>query len=563
MNSGDITLTVTTNIVLLGFLTVFIDRMEVVRTGPWRPWHAPVVGAVFGIATVLSMSYPIAYAPGYVWDTRHVIVGVSGLLAGPVAGLIAATTSATYRVWLGGAGVPGGIASVVLAAAVGSGVRYLLALRGSALRVGHLPGIAVLFGLAGLSSYAFVLDEPGAQALLVKTAPPFFAFISVAAYIVLRVVLLLQRRRDLERHLTAFTENFPSMIYRRIRWPDGSLSLPFVSRGISELYGIGADAARRDPTLLEAAVHKEDRADFEETFSPSQQAGSLRSVRYRLTQGTGAPKWVRDHFTTVEGSGGELVSDGIIFDVTAELTREQLTIERQQNDRANRIRSELLASMAHELRTPLNAIVGFSQLIGSRPGSTLSSQDREYLGIVESSSRQLVTLVEDLLDLSSLEAGRLRLAIDRCDVASVVQSCAEQTRILAGDRPVSISVESPSDPVLALADQIRLAQILLNFASNAVKYNRPNGTVTFVVEDADDSGVEVSVTDTGIGIPESDFPRVFEAFDRLGREDGEIAGFGLGLAMAKRVADAMNAEIGFESTQGVGSRFWVRLPRAD
>lgn len=563
MDTGDTTFTITTNVVLLGLLTVFVERMEVVRTGPWRPWHSPAVGVVFGIAAVLSMSYPIAYAPGYVWDTRHVIVGVSGLLAGPLAGLIAASASSGYRIWLGGVGVPGGIASVLLAAALGSGARYALALQGRALREGYLPGIAVLFGLAGLSSYLFVLDQPGARALLVETAPPFFAFITVAGYVFVRIILLLQRRRDLERHLTAFTDSFPSMIYRRIRWPDGSLSLPFVSRGITELYGVSADAAQRDPALLEAAVHEDDRAEFRETLVPSQESGVLRSIEYRLVNGTGPWKWVSDHFTTVAGSSGELISDGIILDVTAEHNRAQLALERQQNERANRIRSELLASMAHELRTPLNAIVGFTQLIGSRPASTLSSKDREYLGIVESSSRQLMTLVEDLLDLSTMEAGRLRLAVDRCDVTEAVRACAEQGRALVGEMPVSIHADVPADPVLVSADRTRLAQILLNFASNAVKYNRPDGTVRLAISDTDDGRVEISVTDTGIGIPESDFPRVFEAFDRLGRENGTTPGFGLGLAMAKRVADAMDAEIGFESSAGVGSRFWVRLVRAE
>ena len=250
-------------------------------------------------------------------------------------------------------------------------------------------------------------------------------------------------------------------------------------------------------------------------------------------------------------------------DMTSRRSREaELEAARRSADEANAAKSDFLASMSHELRTPLNAILGFAQLLHRDKKSPLSERQRVWVDHVLRGGQHLVRLIDDVLDLARIESGRLTVspeavAIERLleEVVTTLAPIAERSGIEIGS-PVYVA-ELPA----AQADRTRLSQILLNFGSNAIKYGRSGGRMTFTSYLTGDH-VRITVSDTGIGVPLEKQPLLFQPFQRAGQETGTIEGTGIGLAICKRLAEAMQGSVGFRSTPGQGSEFWVELPVA-
>ena len=248
-------------------------------------------------------------------------------------------------------------------------------------------------------------------------------------------------------------------------------------------------------------------------------------------------------------------------DITARKCAEvALVAARDRAESASRAKSEFLASMSHELRTPLNAILGFSQLFALDP--SLPQTTRSGAAEIENAGRHLLALVDDLIDLARIEAGRLDLQMEPVALQGVLDDSVDMVRPLAHKQAVDLRIAAGAQGVVVMADTVRLRQVLINLLSNAIKYNRPQGTVQLVCA-PDEEGVRLSVIDTGWGISADKRDRIFSSFDRLGAERGRVEGAGIGLVITRRIVEAMGGEIGFDSTEGVGSLFWVRLARAE
>ncbi|WP_433296845.1 sensor histidine kinase [Actinoplanes sp. CA-030573] len=227
---------------------------------------------------------------------------------------------------------------------------------------------------------------------------------------------------------------------------------------------------------------------------------------------------------------------------------------------ANQAKSAFLANMSHELRTPLNAIIGFSDLMRvEEPSGDRRLVPAEWVEHIHTSGRHLLGLINDILDLAKVEAGRLELrpAPLRVDIAVA--------ELLTGLAPLfstkQIAVRTDLPEVSAMADRVRFRQIVENLLSNAIKFTEPGGAVTVAVRQSGDD-VYVSVADTGVGMTQADLGRVFEEFQQVGDPDRQRAGTGLGLALTKRLVEAHGGEITVESELGTGSTFTVRLPAA-
>lgn len=224
-------------------------------------------------------------------------------------------------------------------------------------------------------------------------------------------------------------------------------------------------------------------------------------------------------------------------------------------DQGSQAKSEFLARMSHELRTPLNAILGFAQVLhhGTPP---LSPSQQEYVSHILQGGRHLLGLISEVLDMSSIEAGKLIIETEHFALAPLLGECLSLLAPLAANRDITLH-GGAGDGVTVGADRKRLKQVLLNLLSNAIKYNRHGGDVRVVV-DASPTGLRLSISDSGAGIAPALAQRVFQPFDRLGADKAE--GTGIGLAITRRLVELMGGHIGFDSTPNVGTTFWIELP---
>lgn len=221
--------------------------------------------------------------------------------------------------------------------------------------------------------------------------------------------------------------------------------------------------------------------------------------------------------------------------------------------------NEALSRVSHEFRTPLNAILGFGELLAL---DQLSESQRHSVEQILAGGRHLLALVEDLLDLSRVAAGNLDLEPAPVDLEAEIAQAVALTGALATEKSLTLDVELAGGPLYARADRRRLKQVLLNLISNAIKFNRPGGSITLRLRTDGKGTVRIDVRDTGAGMTRAQLQRLFVPFERLNASAHGIEGNGLGLALSKALAEAMGGTIAVASTPGAGSVFTVRLPAA-
>jgi PAS domain S-box-containing protein len=252
----------------------------------------------------------------------------------------------------------------------------------------------------------------------------------------------------------------------------------------------------------------------------------------------------------------------MVEDITERKRAEEAVREaKKEAERANRAKSEFLSRMSHELRTPLNAILGFGQLL-ERQNPTPQQQGR--VEHIMNAGRHLLDLINEVLDISRIEAGHLQLSVEAVFISEVLEDALALMRPLAADRSMKLSIHpSLQKDVYVLADQQRLKQVLLNLLTNAVKYTPAGGRIDVSLDQSDPTKTRLLVTDNGKGIAGDKVARLFTPFDRLGAEQSDVEGTGLGLALCQRLMHAMGGDIGVNSKLGEGSSFWIELPATE
>jgi signal transduction histidine kinase/ActR/RegA family two-component response regulator len=242
---------------------------------------------------------------------------------------------------------------------------------------------------------------------------------------------------------------------------------------------------------------------------------------------------------------------------------ESISKARDAAEAASRAKSQFLSNMSHELRTPLNAVLGFAQILEMDPSAPLTGMQKECVDEIMKAGNHLLELINEVLDLARIEAGKARLSIEPVEILPVLEETL--TIIIPTSEKYGIMVQAGNlacGNLYVRADKIKLKQILINLLSNAIKYNKPDGKVDFYCEPLGDK-VRFHVVDTGIGIPESELEEIFKPFYRLSNAKNVVEGTGVGLAVVKQLTEMMGGSIHAESKEGDGSHFYIELPAAE
>ena len=324
-----------------------------------------------------------------------------------------------------------------------------------------------------------------------------------------------------------------------------------------------------------------ERGKPEEMLRVATEVGRVEDVGWRVRK-DGSEFWADVLITGIRDTAGKLVGFAkVTRDLTerrnaADIAERKRLEERQARTKsqeleednhrmheANRLKSEFLANMSHELRTPLNAIIGFTELMFKGKVGPVSADHKEYLGDILTSSRHLLKLINDVLDLAKVESGKMEFRPEPVDLGKVISEVCDILRGIAFQKRIHLETKVDPSAVEAVLDPSKLKQVLYNYLSNALKFTPEQGLVTIRVVPEGDDCVRIEVQDTGIGIRNEDIRRLFVEFQQL---DAGLAkkygGTGLGLALTKRIVEAQGGTVGLRSEPDKGSTFWAVLPRA-
>jgi len=370
--------------------------------------------------------------------------------------------------------------------------------------------------------------------------------------------------RAAANRFAALAASVPGVVYQRQVSPAGDVRYTYISEGARDLYGVEPAEILSDPNALFQCHAASYREGFRERLLEASRTLSMWDVELEIVSRDGKRKWTHARARPTRLADGTVQWDGVILDATRIATREQeLRLEKEAAESANRGMSEFISSMSHELRTPLNAIIGFSELMhGETLGPLGNERYISYCSDILESGRHLLNIVNDVLDISKIESGKLTLNEEAVDLGEVVHAVNQQLYTRAASGSVRVNSALPATLPYLLADARLIKQTLLNLVSNAVKFTLPGGAVTVAVEDSAE-GIAIVVKDTGIGMKPADIPKAMERFAQI---DSSLSrrheGTGLGLYLVKLFAALHQATVTLASQPSVGTTATVLFPAA-
>lgn len=584
------------NIALLVALTVLLQFIE-------RNWHGGptgrriLLGGLYGIVAIIGMVTPLVLGSGVIFDGRSIVLSIAGLFGGPLVVVIAGGMAAAYRMWLGGGGTPVGVATIVMAAGFGIAGHYLRRRNPMLVRPLGLWVFGLIVHAIMLVLFLWLPGDPLRDTLPAIAAPIMIAY-PIAGVLIGRV-LVDQENRHLKRLTSAegsqiaefLTENTIDCIWLI----DMDLEVRYVNAAVEAMFGFTPREylGTRLHDHLDAPHMKQVLALFErrmarlpendvERFETELLHKDGRSIPVDVLAGTllgddGRPVALYGSTRDITDRKRLEISDRraredlehLVQQRTEQLqavneelrsVNDELMDANEQLSDANDAKNRFLRAMSHELRTPLNSIIGFSNILAKGMAGEMNDEQRRQAEMINHSGQHLLALINDILDLSRIEADRLDLALEAFDISELARDVLLSMVTVAADKGVDIRLDAPPEPVTIQSDPRKVRQILINLAGNAVKFTN-EGSVTLRVHPSNHGLLAVDVIDTGPGIAEDDLERIFDEFAQAGSDDEATReGSGLGLAIARGLARALGGAITVESAPNSGATFTLLLP---
>lgn len=395
--------------------------------------------------------------------------------------------------------------------------------------------------------------------------------------------------RTTESRLATLSRMAPGVLYQFLLSKDGGQSFPYVSESARAILEYDPADIQNDAMVALGSFHPDDNQRLQGAIAESAKSMSVFKFEGRFYTGTGKLKWIQAHSTPEILPNGDIIWNGVVTDISdlkhaqeqirqlnedleqrvsvlaavnkeLELLTHKLEISYGQAMEASRLKSEFVANISHEVRTPISAVIGMSELLMD---TRLTDEQREFTRLVRESALSLLTIINDILDFSKMEAGKIDLELIEFSVLPLVEGCAELLATSSRERGLSLmTFVDPAVPRVLQGDPVRLRQVLLNLASNAIKFTERGEVVIRVsLEPGCDDVLRFAVSDTGIGLSDLARKHLFQPFVQAdGSTSRRYGGTGLGLSICKRLVELMGGEIGFESKQGKGSTFSFTIP---
>jgi PAS domain S-box-containing protein len=551
------------NIAILLSFSLIYDYFWVKDEEIKNIWGKILAGLLVGMITILLMMVPWRLTPGITFDTRSIILSISGLFFGPLPTLVAMVIASLYRLYMGGSGTWMGVAVILSSGFIGMIWRIFFPPRKIKKPQYNLLLFGLLVHVVMLGCTIFLPESSRLDTFKVIVLPVLLLYVPgtvLIGMLMLKRWQIWQQQKMKEQEEGRYRQLFETAGEAILVAQEGKIC--FANQRLSDLLGRSYEEITAQP--FTNFIHPDDRDFVLQRHKERVQSLDIpKHYSFRIITGSGDIRWVEINSVLFEWNG-EPSSLSFLSDVTSlRETSRQLVLAKNKAEESDRLKTIFLANMSHEIRTPMNAILGFSDLLKTERLSL--GKQRHYVGMIQAAGSQLLNIINDIVDISKLEVNQLSINLSSTCLFDIFQQSLELLQnnpLFLEKEEINLILNFPKEhkDLLVQTDPYRIRQVIDNLLNNAVKYT-DKGSIELACHlevDQDRVHMEAHIIDSGSGIPENKKNIIFERF-RQAEEDQYREGAGLGLSIAKGIVELLNGKIGFSSEAGKGSDFYFTL----